>query len=75
MSKIDRVKEVIGWLKVAFGALIAIDVSMIAWLAQNVSTADTGLKVLAIIGIAVVTIGIVWVNHAAFRRIAQLEDL
>ena len=51
MSKIDRVKEVIGWLKVAFGALIAIDVSMIAWLAQNFSTADTGLKVLPSLGL------------------------
>ena len=35
MSKIDRLKEEIGWLKVVFGILVAIDISLIAWMAQN----------------------------------------
>ena len=40
MSAIDRVKEEIGLLKLALGALVAVDVSLIAWLAQHYATAD-----------------------------------
>ena len=40
MSKADRLKEEIGLLKLALGALIAVDVSLIAWLAQHYATAD-----------------------------------
>jgi hypothetical protein len=35
MATADRVKEEIGLLKLFLAALIAIDVSLIAWLAQN----------------------------------------
>ncbi len=30
MSKADRIKEALGWLKVVFAALVAVDVSVIA---------------------------------------------
>ena len=33
VSKADRIKEALGWLKVVFAALVAVDVSLIAWLA------------------------------------------
>jgi len=39
MSQSDRIKEEIGWLKLVFGALVAVDVSLIAWLAQNYKAA------------------------------------
>ena len=60
---------------VVFGALVAVDVSLIAWLAQNFHSADVVLIVLAVIAVIATTVGIVSVNHAAFRRIAQLEKL
>jgi hypothetical protein len=41
MSEADEIKEEIGWLKLIFAALIAIEVSLIAWLAQNYSSAGT----------------------------------
>ena len=75
MSQAERIKELIGWLKIVFAALVAIDVSLIAWLAQNVRTADAVSVGLAVIGVACITAGIVGVNRAAFRRIAELEDL
>src|SRR5712691_4051319 len=75
MSQIDQIKEILGWLKVVFGALVAVDVSLIAWLAQNFHSTDTILVVLAVVAVLVTTVGIVSVNHAAFRRIAQLEKL
>ncbi|MGH8569965.1 MAG: hypothetical protein ACREXU_18655 [Gammaproteobacteria bacterium] len=75
MSQAERIKELLGWLKVVFVALVAIDVSLIAWLAQNFRTADAMLVVLAVIAVACITAGIVGINHAALRRIAQLENL
>src|SRR5713101_6295610 len=50
VSKLDRIKEELGWLKVVLAASIAIDVSLIAWLAQNFETASSTLLVLALIG-------------------------
>jgi hypothetical protein len=39
MSRTDKLKEEIGWLKVVFGILVAIDISLVAWLAQNITKA------------------------------------
>jgi len=33
MSKVDGIKEELGWLKVVFAILVAIDVSVVAWVA------------------------------------------
>jgi predicted MFS family arabinose efflux permease len=74
MAKIDRLKEEVGWLKVVFGILAAIDVTLVGWLAQNYGKAS-GLLVLAgVVATAAVTFGIVRVNQAAYDRMAELED-
>ena len=75
MSKAERIKETLGWLKIVFAALVAVDVSLIAWLAQNFRTAEAVTLLLALFAVAGTTTGIVAVNHAAFRRLAQLEDV
>ncbi len=75
MSRIDQIKETLGWFKVVFGTLVAVDVSLIAWLSQNFHNADTVLIILAVIAVVAATLGIISINHAAFRRIAQLEKL
>jgi len=75
VSQIDRIKEILGWLKVVFGALIVIDVSLIAWLAQNFGTADVVLLVLAFVAVVAATAGIIVVNRAAYRRMEELGRL
>ena len=46
MARVERIKEEIGWLKLPFGALVAIDATLIGWLAQNyASTAYSSLTV------------------------------
>lgn len=75
MSQAERIKETLGWLKVVFAALVAVDVSLIAWLAQNFRTAEAVIVVLALFAVAGTTAGIVTVNHAAFRCLAKLENL
>jgi len=73
MSKSDRIKEELGWLKLVFGALVAIDVSLIAWLAQNYASAPNVLAVFGFVAVVVVTFVGVWVNRAAIKRFEQLE--
>ena len=33
MSRTDKLKEEIGWLKVVFAVLVEIDISLVGWLA------------------------------------------
>ena len=55
MSKIDKIKEQIGWLKVVFGILSAIDVSLVGWLVSNYDKTDiSGVKIYLGSAIAVV---------------------
>lgn len=74
MAKIDRLKEEIGWLKLVFGVLVAIDVSMVGWLAQNYASANSVLVVGGVIATAVVTLGVVRINRVAYHRMKELED-
>ena len=75
MSKTDKLKEEIGWLKVIFGILVATDISLIAWLAQNYGRAAVFLIVVCALAVLAVTVGVVWVNLTAYRKIDELEDL
>lgn len=75
MSEAVRIKEVIGWSKVVFAALVAIDISLIAWLAQDYRTGDSVVIVLALIAVVDTTVSIIGVNRSAFRRIAELRNL
>jgi len=74
MAKIDRLKEEIGWLKLVFGILVAVDVSLVGWLAQNYASANLALVVGGVIATAVVTLGVVRINRVAYRRMKELED-
>jgi len=73
MAKIDGLKEEIGWLKIIFGTLIAIDASLIGWLGEHYASASRTLVVIAILAAAVVTSAVVGVNHLAYHRMQQLE--
>ncbi len=75
MSKAEKLKEEIGWLKVVFGIFVVTNISMIAWLVQNVGQARSALVLACVLAVVSVTLGIVWVNHIAYRKIDELEDL
>jgi 4-hydroxybenzoate polyprenyltransferase len=75
MMRVDGIKEAIGWLKVVFISLIAVDVSLVAWLAQNLQTAQAVLVALALVAVICTTAAIIAVNQAAYLRIAELENL
>ena len=75
MSKTDKLKEEIGWLKVVFGILVATDISLLAWLAQNYASANMLLLVCCGIAVILMTGAVVWVNRTAYRKIDELEEL
>jgi hypothetical protein len=74
MARIDRIKEEIGWLKLLFGILAAVDVSILGWLAQAHATASKPVLIAGAGAALLVTAGIIWVNVLAHRLIAALED-
>jgi len=74
MARIDRLKEEVGWLKVVFGVLVAVDASLLGWLAQNYTGASRLLVVAGTALAVAVSFAIVHVNRLAYRRIEQLED-
>lgn len=75
MPEIDKIKEEIGWLKVVFGLLVAIDVSLIGWTAQNFAKISILQLSLATFLVALITWGIIAVNRRAYRKIDESGDL
>ena len=74
MSKADRSKEKIGWLKVIFAVCVAVDASLIGWLARNYLHAGIVTVVVGIVGVIGLSIAIVYANRVASRRFRELED-
>ena len=75
MSKADRLKEEIGWLKVAFAIAVALDASLVAWLAQNHATASPIIVGAALVAALVIAGVVVIINRRAYRRIEELENV
>ena len=75
MAKIDRLKEEIGWLKVIFSILIAIDISLVGWIVQNYTKSTLFLLISCALGVLIITAGIIWLNRVAYKKIYELEDL
>lgn len=77
MPKIDKIKEQIGWLKLVFGIFMAIEITLIGWLANNYdNTSLDPIKIyMNIVAIMIVSAIIIYVNKVAFRKIDDLENL
>jgi len=77
MSQNEKIKEQIGWLKVLFGILSAVDVSLIGWLASNYDKPNIAQpKIIMGLLIAVlIAFVIVYVNKKAMQKIDKLEEL
>ncbi len=75
MAKIDKIKELIGYLKVVLGILVAIDVSIIGWLFKNEERLSNTEIVLSSIAVVIATIGVIIVNKKILNEIDKLEEL
>jgi hypothetical protein len=75
MSKVDEIKEELGWLKVAFGVLIVTVVSVLGWMAQNMLSADKQVFFTAALVLLLLIFITVKLNKFAYKKIRLLRDL
>jgi hypothetical protein len=75
MSQAESLNEAIGLLKVMLGLLVAVYISLIAWLAQNYAKTQAHLLIMAWAAALVATIAIIWVYVTACRRIKDRKDV
>lgn len=75
MSQLDKIKEQIGYLKVIFSILIAIDISLIVWLYQQFEAISLIELVLVLLLTILVSCGILYVNKKILSKIDEIEDL
>ena len=75
MAKIDELKENIGYLKIVFSILIAIDVSLVAWLYNNGKILNQEDLIPFFILVLTISVGIIYVNKKILMKIRSLRDL
>ncbi|WP_044413900.1 hypothetical protein [Thiomicrospira microaerophila] len=75
MSEEKRLEIEIGWYKVVFAILVVTDISLLAWVAQNVYIANNILLVFSLIAIAFVTLGIYLINKRVFKCLDRIEEI
>ena len=75
MGKMDKIKEQIGWLKVAFAIAVATAITLIGWLASNYERVQMHLSIASFVVILAVLVLIVIINKIAFKKMDELEEL
>jgi len=75
MGKIDKTKESISYLKVVFGVLIAVTVSLAAWLFQHSNELEEIKLIISLITVVLLTLSIILVNKKILQKIDSLEDM
>lgn len=75
MAKIDRIKEFINYLKVLLVLLLATNVGLIGWVANNYRIADSILIYLAMITVLIILVIAILINKKIIKDIESLEDL
>ena len=69
MSKLDKTKEQIGWLKVVFGLLFATDLSIIAYIFNTYNQLSNIKLILAILALMLVTAALIYINKKLWKKL------
>ena len=75
MGKIDKQKEAIGYLKVIFSILVAIDVSLVAWIFKNSDMLEGKMLIVPSVIVLLITIALIIANKTILNKIDKLEDM
>lgn len=75
MSKLDRAKEQIAYLKFWLGVMVVTDISLVGWLVSSAGSAPTHRVVGALVAVVVMTVSGFIVHRRVKRLIDTLEDL
>ena len=75
MSEEKQIEQTIGWYKVVFAILSAIDISLFVWFVRYYETENRALLILCFIGIIVTTATILIINRNVFKFLDRLREL
>lgn len=75
MSEEKRIELEIGWYKVVFGILVVTNLSLLAWIAQNLIVVKPILIIFSVVSIVLITVGIYWVHKRVFKCLDRIEEL
>ena len=75
MYEEKRIEQEIGWYKVVFAIFMVTDLSLLAWLGQNLGTAAPLRVVACIISIIIVTAVVIFFIRRVFRCLDRLAEL
>lgn len=75
MPELDRLKEQIAYLKFWQGIMVVTDISLVGWLISNVRDGTIVIVVVAVLGIALITTGVLVLHRQIERRIDQVGKL
>ena len=75
MSELDRLKEQVAYLKFWQGIMGVTDISLVGWLVSTADGARPLTVALAIVGVFLLTFGIVMLHRQIERRIDHIGRL
>lgn len=75
MPELDRLKEQVAYLKFWQGIVVVTDISLTGWLITASDTATRLTVILAVVGVALLSLGIVVLHRQIERRIEQIGKL
>ncbi len=75
MSKSDKAKEQIAYLKFWLGVMVVTDISLVGWFVSSVDSAPTHKVVGAMVAVVVITVAGFIVHRRVERLIDALEEL
>ena len=75
MPELDRIKEQIAYLKYWQGIMVVTDISLVGWLVTVGDSSSLPTFLLAIAGVAALTLGVVTLHRQIERRIERIGSL
>jgi hypothetical protein len=75
MSKVDKTKEQLAYLKFWLGVMVVTDISLVGWLVSSADAAPVHKVLGALVAVVVITAAGFTVHHRVGRLIDALEDL
>lgn len=75
MSELDRLKEQVAYLKFWQGIMVVTDISLVGWLVSTADGARPLTVALAVVGVFLLTLGIVMLHRQIERRIDHIGRL
>lgn len=75
MPELDRLKEEVAYLKLWLGIVVVTDISLVGWLIIAVDEADRLRIVLAVLGIVLLSFGVVVLHREIDQRMERIGRL